>query len=96
VLEKCYNWFVRTNTTNLKIVEGKHIQYGGIVKWGQRKWGDFKWGEKIDNVVTYDQGVNVGDNINVETEYLGVVGGRIVKQSFNLNGNILVKEAVLR
>ena len=96
ILEKCYNWLTKTNTTNLKIVEGKHVEYGGVIKWGQRKWGAFKWGEKVDNVVTYDQGVNVGDNINAETEYLGIVGGRIVKQSFNLNGNILVKEAVLR
>ena len=96
ILEKCYNWLVRTNTTNLKIVEGKHIQYGGVIKWGQRKWGAFKWGEKVDSIVTYDQIVNVGENIKAETEYLGIVGGRLIKQSFNLNGNILVKEAVLR
>lgn len=24
VLEKCYNWFTRINTTNLKIIEGRH------------------------------------------------------------------------
>ena len=78
VLEKCYNWLVRTNTTNLKIVEGKHIQYGGVIKWGQRKWGAFKWGEKVDSIVTYDQIVNVGENIKAETEYLGIVGGRLI------------------
>lgn len=96
VLEKCYNWLTKTNTTNLKIVEGKHVEYGDVIKWGQRKWGTFKWGERTPNIVTYDQGVNLGENINAETEYLGVVSGRIIKQSFNLNGNILVKEAVLR
>lgn len=96
ILEKCYNWLVRTNTTNLKIVEGKHIQYGDVIKWGQRKWGTFKWGEKTPNIVTYDQGVNLGENINAETEYLGVVSGRIIKQSFNLNGNIIIKEVVLK
>lgn len=85
VLNKCYNWLIKTNTTNLKIVEGKHIQYGEPYKYGTGL-----------NVITYDEKVNVGDNIKAETEYLGVVSGRLIKQSFNLNGNIIVKEAVLK
>ena len=96
VLEKCYNWLIKTNSTNLKIVEGKHVQYGDYVKYGEKKYGTFKYGEKYPNIVTYDKGVNVGENINAETEYLGVVSGRLIKQSFNLNGNIIVKEAVLK
>lgn len=96
VLEKCYNWLVKTNTTNLKIVEGKHVQYGDYIKYGEKKYGTFKYGEKYPNIITYDKRVNVGDNINAETEYLGVVRGRLIKQSFNLNGNIVVKEAVLK
>ena len=80
ILDKCYNWLTKTNTTNLKIVEGKHVQYG----------------EKHPNTILYDNPVNIGENINAETEYLGVVSGRIIKQSFNLNGNIIVKEAVLK
>jgi hypothetical protein len=96
VLEKCYNWLIKTNQTNLKIVEGKHIQYGEEIKWGEKKWGTFKWGGYNPNIVTYDNGVNVGENINAETEYLGVVNGRLIKQTFNLNGNIVVKEAVLK
>ena len=79
VLEKCYNWLIKTKTTNLKIVEGKHVAYEG------------------DNaIVTYDQPVNVGEVIKSETEYLGEVTGRIIKQSFSLNGSIIVKEAVLK
>lgn len=96
IIKKCYNWLIKTTTTNLKIVEGKHIQYGDSVKWGSKKWGTFKWGERTSNIVTYDKPVNVGENINAETEYLGVVGGRLIKQSFNLNGNIIIKEAVLK
>lgn len=96
ILNKCYNWLTRTNSTNLKIVEGKHIQYGVSVKYGQRKYGTFKYGEKTPNILTYDKVVNVGENIKAETEYLGVVGGRLIKQSFNLNGNIIIKEAVLK
>lgn len=96
VLNKCYNWLIKTNQTNLKIVEGKHVQYGDYVKYGEKKYGTVKYGEKNPNIVTYDKGVNVGENINAETEYLGVVGGRLIKQSFNLNGNIIIKEAVLK
>ena len=96
VLEKCYNWLIKTNSTNLKIVEGKHVQYGDYIKYGEKKYGTFKYGEKYQNIVTYDKGVNIGENIKAETEYLGVVSGRLIKQSFNLNGNIIIKEAVLK
>ena len=96
VLEKCYNWLTKTMSTNLKIVEGKHVIEGYTVKWGERKWGTFKYGEKTPPIVTYDQPVNVGDRIQTETEYLGVVNGVAVKQSFNLNGNIIVKDTVLK
>ena len=96
VLEKCYNWLIRTNQTNLKIVEGKHVQYGDYYKYGEHKYGTFKYGQKYPNIITYDERVNVGENIEAETEYLGVVSGRLIKQSFNLNGNIIIKEAVLK
>ena len=96
ILDNCFDWLTRTNTTNLKIVEGKHVQYGDTIKWGQKKWGSFKWGGKHPNIVTYDPVVNIGENINAETEYLGIVSGRIIKQSFALNGGIIIKEAVLK
>lgn len=96
VLEKCYNWLIKTNQTNLKIVEGKHVQYGDYYKYGEHKYGTFKYGQKYPNIITYDERVNVGENIEAETEYLGVVSGRLIKQSFNLNGNIIIKEAVLK
>ena len=96
IIEKCYNWLIKTNTTNLKIVEGKHVQYGDYIKYGEKKYGTFKYGQKYPNIVTYDEPVNIGENIKAETEYLGVVDGRLIKQSFNLNGNIIIKEAVLK
>ena len=96
IINKCYNWLIKTNTTNLKIVEGKHVKYGSGYKYGQYKYGTFKYGQKYPNIVTYDKPVNIGDNIKAETEYLGVVSGRLIKQSFNLNGNIIIKEAVLK
>lgn len=98
VLEKCYNWLTMTDSTNLKIVEGKHIHYGTFAKYGVGlKYNTgLKYGDKSVDAVTYDQPVNVGENINVETQYKGVVSGRLIKQSFNLNGNIIIKEAVLK
>ena len=98
ILNKCYNWLIKTNATNLKIVEGKHIQYGEPYKYGTGlKYGTgIKYGGKYPNIITQDMPVNVGENIQAETEYLGTVGGRLIKQSFNLNGNIIVKEAVLK
>jgi hypothetical protein len=82
----------------LKIVEGKHIQYGEPYRYGAGlKYGTgLKYGGKYPNIVVYDKVVNVGENIQAETEYLGIVGGRLIKQSFNLNGNIIIKEAVLK
>ena len=99
VIEKCYNWLIKTNTVNLDIVEGKHIQYGEPYKYGTGlKYGSgIKYGGKHPNIVSYDEPVNVGEKINTETEYLGTLQDkRIIKQSFNLNGNIIIKEAVLK
>ena len=96
VLEKCYNWLIRINSTNLKIVEGKTVIYGKPVLWGEKKWGTFKWGDTNPDQITYDEPVNVGDKITAKTEYLGAVTGTIIKESFNLNGNIVIKEAVLK
>ena len=96
VIEKCYNWIVRTNSTNLRIVEGKHIKYGGKIKYGQSRYGSFKYGEHLPSTITYDQRVSVGDTIQAETEYLGIIKGMAIKQTFNLNGNTIVKDTVMR
>lgn len=96
VLKKCYNWLIRVNATNLKIIEGKEVVYGNYVKWGEKKWGEFKWGSKTGETITYDDPVYVGDTITAKTEYLGDVTGTIIQERFNLNGNIIIKEAVLK
>lgn len=96
VLEKCYNYLVRTKTVNLSIIEGKHVSYSGSAIYGTVKYGEAKYGETGLHSVEYDKPVNVGEMIEAETEYLGNVSGRIIKQTFNLNGGIIVKEAVLR
>ena len=96
IIDKCFGWLTRTNSVNLDIVEGKHVKYGKRIKFGEKKYGTFRYGEKYPDVITYDKPVNVGENISAETEYLGKVSGRLIKQSFNLNGNIVVKKAVLK
>ena len=96
VLNSCFDWLTKTNSVCMSIVEGKNVEYGDTIKWGQRKWGSFKWGEKAPDVVTYDSTINVGDHIQSETEYMGLVDGVITSQSYALNGNILVKKVGLK
>lgn len=96
VLEKCYNWLVKTKTINLKIVEARHISGDEIYRYGEAKYGLIKYGQKTEKIITYDNPVSVGDVITSETEYLGDITGRIIKQTFNLNGGTIIKEAVLR
>lgn len=95
LLERCYNYYINNRIVNLKIVESKHKSNGGVVKYGERKYGTFKYGQKKDETV-YDKPVSVGDLIEVETEYLGNIQGRAVKQTFNLNGGIIIKNTVVR
>ena len=96
VAEKCYNWFMRNQSTNLSIVESKHVTGGKPITYGNAKYGIDKYGGKTPSTITYDEPVSVGDVINAETEYLGIVSGRLIKQTFNLNSNVIIKEAVLR
>ncbi len=50
----------------------------------------------INGIVTYDQAVNVGEVIESETEYLGVISGRIIRQTFDLNSGIILKDVNMR
>lgn len=94
ILDKCYNWLVKNKNINLKIVEGRQIVYK-TARYGSGKYGAGVYGE-LGNVTEYDQSVNVGDKIRVETKYLGVLEGTVIKQSFSLNGNKIIKDCVVR
>jgi hypothetical protein len=96
IMKKCYNWLITSNTINLNIIEGKHVEYGDFVKYGNAKYGTRKYKEKTPDIITYDEPINIGDNIKAETEYRGVLSGRIIKQTFDLNGNIIVKKCTMR
>lgn len=96
VLKNCYNWLMKTTQTNLKIVEGKQVSGGEVMRYGDAKYGEIKYRQLTEKIVTYDKPVNLGEVITCKTEYMGDIIGRIIKQSFNLNGGIIIKEAVLR
>lgn len=51
--------------------------------------------ENVDGFI-YDKSVNIGDVVSVNTEYQGLLQGRVESQKYTLNGGILVKETVLR
>lgn len=44
---------------------------------------------------TYDEPVDVGDFITVKTSYLGDMTGRVTKQTYNLNGGIIIKKSTI-
>ena len=86
ILEKCYNYYEKNDRVNLKIVEGKRTaRYGGI-----------KYGTSRYNQVTDDIPTNVGEKITCQSEYLGDITGTIVKQTYNLNGGIIVKDTQMK
>lgn len=86
ILEKCYNYYEQNDMVNLKIVEGKRkARYGGI-----------KYGTSRYNQVTDDIPTNVGEKITCQSEYLGDITGKIVKQTYNLNGGIIVKDTQMK
>ena len=86
ILEKCYNYYGQNDRVNLKIVEGKRkARYGGI-----------KYGTAAYNQVTDDIPTNVGEKIICQSEYLGDITGIILKQTYNLNGGIIVKDTQMK
>lgn len=98
VLEHCYEWLTKTNATNLAIIIGKDVKRELFTpRYGTVQYGTgIKYGTVVNESVTDQQDVHLGEVIEAETEYLGDVSGRLIQQSFNLNGNIIVKEAVLK
>ena len=98
VLEKCYNYYSQRSDISLKIVEGKHESKTNYTLYGQGVYGKFLYGSSTtrSRAIIYDTTVNVSDLIVCETDYLGELTGRIVKQIYGLNSGILIKDTTLR
>ena len=98
IVEKCYDYYENTGVINLSIIEGKHEaktekSIYGIATYGLSTYMGYA---KSSRSVVKDQITEVGQVIDVETEYLGVNQGRILRQSYNLNGGILIKDTILK
>lgn len=96
ILEKCYNYLTRTQKTNLSIVEKDSSVVYTYSKYGEAVYGSSKYGSEKTTVKEDGATVHVGDCIKYATEFLGEKTGRVIEQSFNLNGNIIIKKAVVR
>lgn len=96
-LNACYDWILKVRETNTKIVEGftKTYKYQDAV-FGKATYGEAIYGGgDITGDLVKDKPIAVGDIVKIKTEYLGDVTGRVIKTTFNLNGNILVKEVTM-
>lgn len=49
-----------------------------------------------DGTITYDEDIRCGDVITIPTDYQGTYTGRVVKEQYNLNGNIIIKEITIK
>lgn len=96
LLDSCYNYVVNSKDIKTKIIDGKHTNGIGIVKYGNNKYGSIKYGEEKNGVVTHDNPTMVGDLVTIPVEFYGLVSARIVSQKFSLVGGIIVKDSELR
>lgn len=96
ILDNCFSWLTKTGSTSLKIINGKHVEYGQRIKYGQKKYGQFKYGEKTPNVVTYDTPVEIGGIIEFQSNYNEQIVGRVISEKYSLNGGVIAKEAVVK
>ena len=96
ILDMCYNYYSQNVNVKAKIIERKNVEYHEPFKYGQGIYGLFKYGNEATKSVTYDTPINLGDMIEIDASYFGEFVGRIESQNYNLNGNSIVKDVVIR
>lgn len=97
VLEHCYDWLSKTDSVNLKIIDGKDEKKEVVVpRYGEAIYGTSVYGTIVKETITKQKPVKLGEKIIVKTEYMGDITGVPISQSYNLNGNIVVKDTVLK
>lgn len=107
ILDLCYNFYRSGATASLKIVEGrrKKIKSGSV--YGSGKYGSIVYGyaatrnlktsaKSASQEYNYDKPVKVGEIVRFNTEYLGKMDGLILKQTYNLNGGIIIKNSEIK
>ena len=95
LLDICYNNLVKRKTARQKIIEARRTTGGFYVRYGQAKYGSIMYGGKAEKIVTYDEAVNLLDNISFGTEYEGSYNGVVVEQSYSLSAGSIVKDCVI-
>lgn len=63
-------------------------------KYGISLYGDFIFGSPSE--YNYDKPVKVGEMIQFNTEYLGKMYGWVLRQTYNLNGGIIIKNSEIK
>lgn len=100
VLERCYNYLSKTDTTSMRIVEREKEEPAPSLQaiYGRVRYGQTKYGEGLarSTRLTAGETISIGDCINYGTEYLGTKQGTVIEQSYNLNGGIIVKDVKVR
>jgi hypothetical protein len=72
---------------NIKIIDSYHK-----IKYGDTVYGSAKYGERFFDYNSF----KVGEWMLYPSKYSGEVMGIITKQTYNLNGNVIVKDTVLK
>lgn len=49
-----------------------------------------------NGIITYDEDIKCGDLVTIPTDYQGTYTGMVVKEQYNLNGNIIFKEITIK
>lgn len=86
ILNLCYEHYIKNN----KCIASIDVGHDGLrrVKYGEARYGTVKYGGLIKS----NDIIFLGDTITIETEYMGNITGQGIRQAYNLNGNIIVKE----
>lgn len=96
VLERVYNELTKTEQIECVIFEGRSVQEGDFVRYGQDKYGSVVYGSQRKSEITYDKPINIGDVVGIEVNEYGYREKRIISQEYELNGNIIAKKCILR
>lgn len=96
VMERVFNELTKTEQVECVIFEGKNVQEGDFVRYGQDKYGSVVYGSQRKSEITYDKPVKLGDIIGFEVNEYGYREKRLISQEYELNGNIIAKRCILR
>jgi hypothetical protein len=96
ILERIFPYLSQNEELQYKILEGKNVKENGYYLYGEKPYGSIKYGSEKPSNISYDEPIRLGELIEIDTEHHGKKIKRLVKQSYSLNGNIIIKDCVLK